>query len=189
MRPVTGAAGHQQVAGPAGGLDRPLGSAQDEVGAVDPDLQSEVVEAVVGSGLEVAPRGDRGAGQQPGQQVGVAIGRQVAEGTGDEVGGDQWAGGGVAPELVGHQGEVAETVAADRTATVLLGDEQGGPPEFGAPSASSRRRSRRGRRGGGGSRPGGTCSVRNFAVVSRKNSWSEVRLSCMAGPDCLSSRA
>ena len=129
-----------------------LGAVQHEVPTIDPDLEREVVEPVVGPGLEVPPRGDRRTGQQAGEEVGVAVGRQGADGAGDDVGGHQRTRGGVAPELVGHQGEVTEAVPADRPATVLLGNQQRGPAQLGALGPVAADRSRRARRGAVGCR-------------------------------------
>ena len=82
----------------------------------------------------------------------------------------------MSPEFVSHQGEVGESVATDRSAPVLLGDQQGCPAEFGAPLPVPRLRIRR-VVAEAADLGGGRLFRRNLAVVSRKNSWSELRLS------------
>ena len=67
-----------------------------------------------------------------GQEVGVTTARIGAQRGGDDVGGCQGARCGMAAELVGDQREVDQPVATDRSATVLLADQQGRPSQFGA---------------------------------------------------------
>ena len=122
--PGARAPGHEQVVRPPGGLDRPLGAVQDDVGTVDPDVEGELIGSVVRAGFEVAPRGDRRAVQQTGQESLVPSVPGVAERADDDVGRHERPRGGVPTEGVGHQGEVAETVPADRAAPVFLGYEQ-----------------------------------------------------------------
>ena len=78
-----------------------------------------------------APRRDGVAGEQLAHELRVGA-RRVQRG-GRDVRADQrpWGRGGA--ELVGHQREVDEAVTADGAAAVGLVDEQGRPPQLGAP--------------------------------------------------------
>ena len=131
-QPSAAAAGDEEVARLGRRFDRSLHAADRGLRTLDPDLDRHVAEPVVRPGLAVAPRRDLRPVEQTGEQPLAGDVGVVAQGGGDEVGRYEGARGGVAPELVGHEREVDDAVAADRAATVLPGDEQGGEPQLGA---------------------------------------------------------
>ena len=100
-------------------------------GALDPYLESDVSQAVVGVGFAAKHHEAMDVpASRPARSSPCVTVRIVAQRGGDHVGGYQRARRGMATELVGDQGEVDEPVAADRSAAVLLTDQQGGPSQL-----------------------------------------------------------
>ena len=95
---------------------------------------------------------------------------------GDDVGAHRAGRARRGAELVGHQVRSTRPSPLIVPPPCCLADQQRRPARARRPAASSRDRSRRRRRAAAGARRPGRAPARNLAVVSRKNSWSE--LSC-----------
>ena len=127
----TGAACDQQMVGPSSRLDRSFDPVQHHLRSFDADVQTDVVEPVGRWRLTEAPGQDRRPGQDvPDHFLEPAV-TGITEGGGDDVGGQQRPGCGVTAELVGHEGQVHESLSADGAPAEVLADEEGRPTQLG----------------------------------------------------------
>ena len=180
VRPPSRAAGDEEV----------VGSAADSTGRFTPSSttsspscarRGRCVRQARRSGAVPRSTTWRSTGRSGARRGPSAVVRAAAlEGGGDDVGRDQRSGRGVATELVGDEREVDEAVAADAAAAVGLGHEQRRPAELGAAAPVLGLEADR-----VVAQPpqlaDGRELARNRAVVSRKNSWSEVSSSSKRG--------